>query len=113
MKTIHLRTIHIKHGTLVRKRTGHNGNNTNNTKRQSYEQPGTRFHIYCAHQQNKQMAEVLFTKTRRTEHHKTPSTHTHTHARTHTHTHTQDQTQYRRPTVNEHDHHWDSQQDFN
>jgi hypothetical protein len=27
--------------------------------------------------------------------------------------HTQDQTQYRRHTVKEHDHHWDSQQDFN
>jgi hypothetical protein len=27
--------------------------------------------------------------------------------------HTQDQTQYRGPTVKEHDHHWDSQQDFN
>jgi hypothetical protein len=36
-----------------------------------------------------------FTKTCRTEHH------------------TQHQTQYRRPTVKEHDHHWDSQQDFN
>jgi hypothetical protein len=38
---------------------------------------------------------MAITKTRRTEHH------------------TQDQTQYRRPTVKEHDHHWDSQQDFN
>jgi hypothetical protein len=27
--------------------------------------------------------------------------------------HTQEQTQYRRPTPKEHDHHWDSQQDFN
>jgi hypothetical protein len=35
-----------------------------------------------------------------TEHHKTPSTHT------------QEQTQYRRLTVKEHGHHWDSQQDF-
>jgi hypothetical protein len=26
--------------------------------------------------------------------------------------HTQEQTRYRRPTVKEHDHHWDSQQDF-
>jgi hypothetical protein len=25
----------------------------------------------------------------------------------------QEQTQYRRPTVKEHDHHWDSHQDFN
>jgi hypothetical protein len=40
-------------------------------------------------------------KTRRTEHHNTPSTHT------------QDHTQRRRPTAKEHDHHWDSQQDFN
>jgi hypothetical protein len=31
----------------------------------------------------------------------------------HTHTHTQGQTQYRRPSEKEHDHHWDSQQDFN
>jgi hypothetical protein len=42
-----------------------------------------------------------FTKTHHTEHHKPPSTHT------------QDQTQYRRPTVKKHDHHWDSQRDFN
>jgi hypothetical protein len=27
--------------------------------------------------------------------------------------HTEEQTQYRGPTVKEHDHHWDSQQDFN
>jgi hypothetical protein len=38
-------------------------------------------------------------KTRRTEHHRTLP-------------HTQDQTQHRRPTMKEHDHHWDSQQDF-
>jgi hypothetical protein len=44
---------------------------------------------------------MAITKTRRTEHHKTPPTHT------------QDHTQYRRSTVKEHDHHWDSQQDFN
>jgi hypothetical protein len=31
----------------------------------------------------------------------------------HVHPHTQDQTQYRQPTVKEHDHHLDSQQDFN
>jgi hypothetical protein len=28
------------------------------------------------------------------------------------HPHTQKHTQHRRPTVKEHDHHWDSQQDF-
>jgi hypothetical protein len=32
---------------------------------------------------------------------------------THTRTHTQEQTQYRRPTVKEHDHQWDSRQDLN
>jgi hypothetical protein len=42
-----------------------------------------------------------FTKIHCTEHQKPPSTHT------------QEQTQYRRSTVKEHDHHWDSQQDFN
>jgi hypothetical protein len=34
--------------------------------------------------------------------------HVPSHARTHTHTHTK----HRRPTVKEHDHYWDSQQDF-
>jgi hypothetical protein len=32
---------------------------------------------------------------------------------TNLHPHTQDQTQYRRPIMKEHDHHWDSQQDLN
>jgi hypothetical protein len=29
------------------------------------------------------------------------------------HPHAQDHTQYRQPTVKEHDHHWDLQQDLN